>query len=157
MRRIFKRGDRVIRTEIGSLDPTREKVRLYNRHKRGRGLSSGEPELDLEGYRAFLGETCCESFEMRYWVDEQLVGVAIVDRAENSLSAVYCFFDPAYEQLSPGTFSILKQLELCEAWGLRYLYLGLYIAEAHSMRYKARFRPHERLFQDGWLEVVENE
>jgi arginine-tRNA-protein transferase len=37
-------------------------------------------------------------------------------------------------------------------WGLRYLYLGLYIAESLHMRYKARFVPHQRLLDGKWLE-----
>lgn len=153
MRRILRRGDRAIETEIGPLDATEEKVRLYNLHKQGRGLTSGEPELDLDGYRAFLGESCCETFELRYHVDGELIGVAIVDRGTNALSAVYCFFDPAHGNLSPGTFSILKQLALCKRWGLQHLYLGLYIEDAASMAYKARFTPHERRLHGVWKTI----
>ncbi|MCY0987962.1 hypothetical protein OV203_12560 [Nannocystis sp. ILAH1] len=43
-------------------------------------------------------------------------------------------YNGGLEPLSPGVFSIMKkQLELCRAWGLRYLYLGLYIRECPSM------------------------
>ena len=103
-----------------------------------------QPRLP-EGYRAFLGESCCESFELRYRLNDKLVGVAIVDRGERSLSAVYCYFDPAQARLGLGTYSILKQIALCRSWGLRHLYLGLYIGECSAMAYKSRFLPHERL------------
>lgn len=150
-RRIERRGDQVIETEVAPLEPTAEKVALYNKHKRGRGLSSGERAIDLDGYTAFLGESCCDSFELRYRVDGRLMGVAVVDRAEGSLSAVYFYFDPAYEALSPGVYSVLKQLQLCRRWGLRHLYLGLYIAACPSMAYKRRYLPHERLLDGRWV------
>ena len=40
--------------------------------------------------------------------------------------------------------------EACRAWGLRYLYLGLYVADCRHLAYKARFLPHERLIQGEW-------
>ncbi len=149
-RRIKRRGDREIQSEVGPLEPTDEKVDLYNRHKRGRGLSTGERSIDLDGYTAFLGESCCDSFEIRYRVDGRLIGVAVVDRAETSLSAVYFYFDPDYEALSPGVYSVLRQVEQCRLWGLRHLYLGLYIADCSSMAYKRGYLPHERLLDGRW-------
>lgn len=150
-RRALARGDARLRYEVGPplLDETR--VELYNRHKQLRELGDGE--IDLAGYRQFLVMTCCESFEIRYMLDDKLVGVALADRSTDALSAVYCFYDPSYEELSLGTYSILKQVELCRTWGLRYLYLGLYIGDCERMRYKARFLPHERLLDGRWVTV----
>lgn len=152
-RRVFRRGERELTCEVGRLEPTLEKVNLYNRHKFGRGLSSGEHPIDLDGYRAFLGESCCDTFELRYRLGKRLVGVAIVDRGERSLSAVYCYFDPSLPELGIGTYSILKQVALCRGWGLKWLYLGLYIGECASMAYKSRFLPHERLLGDRWVTI----
>lgn len=150
-RRVFGRGERELQVEVGPLEPTLEKVALYNRHKRGRGLTSGETPIDLVGYRAFLGESCTESFELRYRHQGRLVGVAITDRADDALSAVYCYFDPTAKHLSIGTYSILKQVDLCRRWGLRHLYLGLYIADCASMAYKGRYLPHERFLDGQWV------
>jgi arginine-tRNA-protein transferase len=149
-KRTFARGERQIESELGPLEATPEKVALYNRHKGGRQLSTGESPLGLTSYRAFLGESCCDSFEIRYRSQGRLIGVAVTDRAANSLSAVYCYFDPAYSKFSPGTYSILKQLDLCRQWGLQHLYLGLHIAECRAMTYKAGFSPHERRINGQW-------
>lgn len=149
-RRVYRRGLGRIDVEIGPPELTPEKVALYNRHKAERDLNADGHDIDEVGYRAFLVDTCCESFELRYRVDGRLIGVAVVDRAEDALSAVYFYFDPDFEPLSPGVFSIMKQLELCRTWGLRYLYLGLYIRECPSMAYKARYLPHERRIAGRW-------
>lgn len=152
-RRVYRRGLRLLDVELGPPDFSLEKMDLYNRHKAGRGLSAEGQDIDEAGYRAFLVDTCCESFELRYRLDGRLVGVAVVDRAEDALSAVYFYFDPDFEPLSPGVFSIMKQVELCREWGLRFLYLGLYIGECASMAYKARYLPHERRVGGRWLRV----
>lgn len=148
--RILKRGDRDLRVEIGPPEASEAKVALYNQHLEQRGLSSNGTRTDLQGYRHFLVESCCESFELRYYHGDRLVGVAITDRGEDSLSAVYCYYDTEYSRYSLGTYSILKQLELCRSWQMRHLYLGLYVDECEAMAYKARFFPHERLIRGSW-------
>ena len=149
-RRIFRRGEAVLQTQIGAPKGTPEKVALYNRHKVERNLLIGDGLIDPLGYEQFLVDTCTESVELSYWLDGHLLCVAISDRAADALSAVYCFYDPSYAKLSLGTYSILKQLALCRQWGLRYLYLGLYIPGCASMSYKVRFLPHERLVGGEW-------
>lgn len=149
-RRIHRRGQEIIDVEEGPPEFSKERLALYNRHKFGRGLQSTEERMDEQGYRAFLVETCCDTFELRYRVAGELIGVAVVDRAATALSAVYFYFDPDYEHLSPGVFSILTQVELCRRLGLRYLYLGFHILQCPSMAYKSRYRPHERLIDGVW-------
>ena len=149
-RRALKRGDKHFEVLIASPQSTPHKVELYNEHKRARSLLGDGECIDEAGYDAFLVESCTESFEMRYHIQEELVGVAIVDRASDALSAVYTYFDPSYSSYSPGVYSILKQIELCQRWGLRYLYLGLYIEGCSSMQYKSLYRPHQRLVNERW-------
>ena len=149
-RRVLRQTNQSVRVEIGAPRVDSTRVALYNLHKDGRGLADGQPPIDQEGYRDFLVESCCESFELRYFVGDELVGVAVTDRGADSLSAVYCHFDPAYAGLSLGTFSILQQLALCRRWSLSWLYLGLYIADCATMRYKAGYLPHERFIASRW-------
>jgi len=152
-RRTLSRNDALLRVEIGMPIADERRVALYNRHKELRGLGLGRTPIDIDGYREFLVMTSCETFELRYFQGDELVGVALVDRGGESLSAVYCYYDPRCERLSLGTYSILKQIELCRHWGLRYLYLGLYIRDSEHMRYKARFVPHQRLLEGTWVDV----
>ena len=113
-------------------------------------MSLGEGTTDGDAYRSFLGDTCCETFEMRFSIGGELCAIAIVDHTDDALSAVYFYWHPKLAPLSPGTYSILKQVQLCKRLDLRYLYLGLYIADCPPMSYKAWFRPHERLAAGRW-------
>ncbi len=150
-RRTKSRGDRLLRTEVGRPQVDAERLALYEKHKLGRDLVVGDGKaLDEKGYFGFLVDRCVDSVELRYYLDDTLVGVAVTDRGGESLSAVYCFFDPDYPRLSIGTYSILKQIELGRSWGCRYVYLGLYISDNDHMSYKSRFLPHERLVGGDW-------
>jgi arginine-tRNA-protein transferase len=149
-RRVFRRGQREIRTELGKVESDEHRAALYNRHKLLRGLSHDGGPISAAGYAAVLADSCCDSFELRYHVGGELVGVAIVDRGERALSAVYCYYDPTFSGLSLGVYSILYQLELCRRWGLSHLYLGLTIEGCKAMAYKRRYLPHERLIGGQW-------
>lgn len=151
-RRVLQRGDRVFRTELGAPEVDDARLALYEKHKTLRGLAS-EPGrvLDRRGYEAFLVERCVPAFELRCFDGERLAAVTVIDRGEEALSAVYCLWDPDYAALGLGTYAILKQLELGARLGVRWLYLGLYIADNPHMSYKARFLPHERRIDGAWV------
>jgi arginyl-tRNA--protein-N-Asp/Glu arginylyltransferase len=150
-RRMQRRGDAMLTVKIGQPVVDDSRVRLFNLHRDGRGLAADDWPLDEHSYAEFLTDTCCDTLELSHWHDDRLVAVAIADAGRESLSAVYCFFDPAFKPLSLGTYSILRQLEFCRATQRRYLYLGFFIAESPHMSYKVRFRPHERLIDRQWI------
>lgn len=149
-RRILRRGDAEIQVEIGRPSVSAEKVSLYNRHKAERGLQIGNDVIDTEEYEQFLVESCANTIELRYRHAGRLIGVAVADRAADALSAVYCYYDPDFARFSPGSYSILKQIELCRRMGFAHLYLGLYVGGCQPMEYKTGFLPHERLIDGGW-------
>lgn len=149
-RRVWRRGNSVFRSIISPLVSDPQRVRLYNAHRRGRGLERERP-VDVETYAWGLGRSCFEAFEIDYFVDDRLTGVAICDRGKQSMSAVYTFYDPLFLKFSPGTYSILRQIEYCRENQIRYLYLGFYIAKSPHMSYKSNFSPHERLCEGEWI------
>jgi arginine-tRNA-protein transferase len=153
-RRILRKGDRLLSCRVGEPIADGERVALFNRHRRLRQLEHGDDPVDVEAYAHFLVESCCNTWEISYQLEGRIVCVAITDVGAASLSAVYCFFDPALAHLSLGTYSILKQAELCRQTGRRHLYLGYYVAQSPHMSYKARFHPHERLIGGRWREFL---
>jgi leucyl-tRNA---protein transferase len=149
-RRMQRKGDQLLTVRTGVPIVDRNRVRLFNLHRDGRGLASDDTAIDEDSYAGFLTQTCCDTLELSYWHEDRLVAVAIADAGRESLSAVYCYYDPDFRALSLGTYSVLRHVELCRATKRRYLYLGFFIAESPHMSYKARFRPHERLVEGEW-------
>ncbi len=149
-KRILVRGDRELRCEIGPLQVDDARLDLFNKHRVQRGLSRDRERVSWEDYHWGFVRSCFESFEMAYYLGDDLVGIAINDLGTESLSAVYTFYDPDLKGQSLGTYSVLKQVDFCRAVGHRYLYLGFYIADCQAMVYKDRFRPQERLIDQRW-------
>lgn len=149
-RRVLNKAEAELRVEVGEPMIDRERVDLYNKHKVGRGLGEPGSEIDLRSLKEFIGITCCDSREFRYYRGDDLVGVAIADVGRQAMSAVYCYFDSELSDLAIGNFSVLKQIEACRAWGIKYLYLGFYVAGNAHMKYKANYLPHERRIDGVW-------
>ncbi|KAL9921310.1 arginyltransferase 1 isoform 2-T2 [Glossina fuscipes fuscipes] len=86
------------------------------------------------------------SFHQQYWLDDQLIAVAVLDILPYCVSSVYFFYDPDYSFLSLGTYSSLREIELVQQLAssvssLRYYYMGFYIHSCPKMRYKGKLCP----------------
>ncbi len=101
-------------------------------------------------YTGFFITSITRCFEIRYRLDDRLVGVSIVDGSPRWLNAVYFFFDPAFSRRSPGIYNILYLINFCRAQKIDYLYLGYLIEGVGAMEYKKHFSPHELLVDGAW-------
>jgi arginyl-tRNA--protein-N-Asp/Glu arginylyltransferase len=108
---------------------------------------------DRQKYTQFLIARRLDTafYEMR--VAQRLLGVAVVDRLNDGLSAIYTFYDPTESARSLGAFAILWEVEEARRLGLTWLYLGYWIAESRKMSYKANFRPLEAYRNGHWAEL----
>lgn len=149
-RRAKKLGDRNLRTEFALPSVDARRLEIFNEHRLQRQLSQDLETVDESDYQSFLINSYTDVGELSLWLDDQLVAVSITDVGETSLSAVYCYFDPEYAWLSPGTYAILQQIELAQARGFRWLYLGLLVAANSHLKYKANYRPHQRRIAGSW-------
>lgn len=86
---------------------------------------------------------------LEQYIDEQLVGVMVLDHLPQGLSAVYSFYQPNHP-LALGILAILAGTELCRQLQLPYFYLGYLVSDSDKMRYKSQFRPQQRLILDEW-------
>jgi arginine-tRNA-protein transferase len=107
-----------------------------------------------QSYLSFLTADWCSTEFLTFRLAERLVAVAVTDRAEDGLSAVYTFFEPELATRSLGTSAILHQIELARTLGLPYLYLGYWIRDSRKMAYKASFRPIELWRNGHWQRLA---
>jgi len=105
---------------------------------------------NYEQYQSFLQSNITKQLFIELYDMDKLVAVAVTDNLNSALSAVYTFYDPQYKTRGIGVFGILKQIELAQQMGKKYLYLGYQIDECQKMNYKNRFHKHERLVNNSW-------
>ncbi|MGP1450339.1 MAG: arginyltransferase [Wolinella sp.] len=123
-------------------------LELYDRYHRVMSEKKGweYTRISAESYFDMFVDGAEEfGYEFAYYIDGQLVCVALVDILGSSISAVYCFYDHTFSDYSLGIYSILKQFELAKSMGIGYFYPGYWIRGHHSMGYKERFAPYEIL------------
>lgn len=104
-------------------------------------------------YSGFFITSITRCFELRYRVEDKLLGVAVVDGSEQWLNAVYFYFDPDQARRSPGTLNILHLVNFCRRHRINPLYLGYWIESVQAMQYKSAFRPHDIFVDDHWQRV----
>ena len=128
-----------------------ERLELYQRWHDSQGDKREWEKNPMTGERYFhefaFPHECVREFA--YYDDEgevaTLVAIAIVDETPNALSAVYTYFNPDYAGLSPGTGSILRQIDVARQLNKEWLYLGYRVLGCPSSVYKQKFYPHEIL------------
>ena len=132
---------------VGRPSPTDEKHGLYRRYLAAR--HDGQMSGSREEFNDFLHDAAAFSEEVVFRLDGRLLGCGIFDATPQALSAVYFYFDPDLGSRSPGVLNILWLVEECRRRGLPWLYLGYHVPGSPSMEYKAGFRPHQLLGDDG--------
>ena len=126
---------------------TDEKLDLYNRYNT---VWHGGATLTLADLQESLYESCVETIEFTYRSAQgELLAVGLCDVAPESLSSVYFYFAPGAAARSLGTYGALRELDFAAQHSIPYYYLGYWIADCDSMRYKSNFGPHELLGLDG--------
>jgi arginyl-tRNA--protein-N-Asp/Glu arginylyltransferase len=86
---------------------------------------------------------------MHLYENEQLIAIAVTDVVSSGLSALYTFFEPTHPY-SLGSLCILAQLAKTKQLDLPWLYLGFQIDACQTMKYKTKFKPHERFIKGKW-------
>ena len=153
-RRIWTRNQD-LRTQ--TLDTTfkDEHFELFARYVQTRHAGGGMDPATPDNYWSFIASHWCPTQLCEFRLGDRLLMVAVVDRLDNGLSAVYTFFDPHQDNRGLGTFAILWQIAEAQRLQLGWVYLGYWVARCDKMAYKSRFKPHEIFVPErwGWTEV----
>ncbi len=132
----------------------REHYALYERYVSSRHAGGSMENPDPDSYVEFLTANWAETVFYEFRVGTQLLAVAVVDHLEDSLSAVYTFFDPALSHRSLGRLAILKEIEIARALQAKWLYLGYWISACRKMSYKSEYQPLEHFIAGEWRREI---
>lgn len=149
LRRNLKRN-RDVRLEVLPFSVDAPTFDLYRRYVGHRHPGGGMDRGDLFDFAGFTRCDWSPTLAFRFMLDDRLVAVAVTDRVDDGVSAVYTFYDPQLGERGLGTHAILRQVGWARAHGLRYVYLGFWIEGHPKMDYKARFPATEILAHGRW-------
>lgn len=140
--------------------PTFELYKKYqiNIHK-------DKPEkVKEDGYKRFLVDSplyyvkngspyAYGSYHQKYYLDDKLIAVGVIDILPRCVSSVYFMYDTDYSSLSLGVFSAMQEINFSIRLhkyleNLKYYYLGFYIHSCPKMTYKAQYSPSDLLDPD---------
>lgn len=119
-----------------------ERYHAARRHERGWKARETTPH---DYFLSFVDGAHDFGAELQMRLHDKLVAVALLDILPGGISAIYCYYDPEHKERSLGTMAILTELQIAKHRGIPQLFLGYWVEPNASMRYKARFGPHEIL------------
>ncbi|MGB0629461.1 MAG: arginyl-transferase family protein, partial [Alphaproteobacteria bacterium] len=106
-RRVVRTNSDLTADDIEAI-ATVEQYRLFSSYQRKRHEGGDMSGMDFGDYRAMIEDTPVSSRTVEFRdVEGRLVAVMLMDRMEDSLSAVYSFFDGSDARRSLGTYMIL--------------------------------------------------
>lgn len=148
-RRCWQRNQDLTVKQVDSID-TMEYYDLYERYITERH-SDGDmyPPSKLQ-FDAFLTSEWGATRYFEFRERNQLLAVAVSDKMDTGLSAVYTYFNPDESRRSLGVFGILFQINKARELGLQHLYLGYWIKKCAKMSYKTQYRPLELMIDREW-------
>jgi len=128
---------------------TEEHFALFKRYLAVRHGESDMAEMGWQDYRAMVEDTPVDTALVE-WRDPEgvLKAVCLIDLGDDSISAVYSYFEPSEPRRSLGKFVVLELIRRARELGLDHVYLGYWIEGSDTMDYKRRF-PGLEAFRDG--------
>ncbi|MBL3519043.1 arginyltransferase [Arcobacter lanthieri] len=127
---------------------TMEHLNLYDKYHKFMNDKKNWPyyPITVDDYaKSYVEGSSDYAREFLYMKEDKLIGVALVDILPKSISAIYCYYDHEYSDLSIGKFSILAQIKIAKELNIPYIYLGYWIKDHYSMGYKQAYQPFEVL------------
>ncbi len=155
-RRVWNRLEEEIEVRVMAAEFEPEHFALFRRYLESRHADGDMADSDETDYLKFLRASWSNTAFIAFRYRNKLLAVAVTDQLPHALSAVYTFFDPDQEALSPGVFAILWQIQEARRLKLEHLYLGYWIPNCRKMAYKIRYQPAEIFVEGKWKPLSQN-
>lgn len=149
-KRCLKRNKDIVMTVVEDISSD-EHYELYERYITLRHADGDMFPPSRKQYDDFLAPVWGVTQYLEFRLEGKLLGVAVTDKLDLGLSAIYTYFEPEETTRSLGVFGVLREIELAKEMQLPYLYLGFWIKDCQKMSYKINYKPLQMLLNGKWL------
>ncbi|MBU1626413.1 arginyltransferase [bacterium] len=143
-RRIIKKNAH-IRTVLRRPSASQAHIELFEKYHDYMHVKRGwdrQPINIKNYYMSFVNGFNEYGYEVLYFDSDRLIAVDLIDILPNGISSIYFYYDPEYTYLSPGKYSMLRQIKYAQANHLDWIYMGYYVKECQSLAYKGDYKPY---------------
>jgi len=132
---------------------TDEYFNLYQNYIRLRHSDGDMYPPEEDQFVSFLVKGRSEAIFFEFRFKQKLLAIAVADRLENGLSAIYTFFDAEEKTRSLGSYAILWLIQNTADINLPHLYMGYWIEACQKMSYKSDYKPLELFLENQWIPI----
>lgn len=127
---------------------------MYLRYQGQRHSEGSMADSSRNEYLHFLKSTWCDTSFVEFKINGELAAIAVVDRLDNALSAVYTFFEPKFSNKGLGVYAVLWQIEWAKHLNKEFVYLGYWIKQCKKMSYKSNYQRLQVYKNKQWMPFV---
>lgn len=155
LRRVAK-ANTDLKSEVRPPVVTDEQYQLLANYLNTRHADGTMADMSAEEFKDMVETSPVQTVlvEYRRAIDGKLMATALTDELSDGLSMIYSFYETSEAARSLGTYLIFDHIERARRANQPYVYLGYWVKGSPKMSYKGRFRPLERLGQNGWYEIT---
>ena len=140
---------------ITHMDINEQKREMFRQHKQR--FKYNVP-TSLFNFVSYDPKVPCPTYECDlYTAEKELYAVSFIDITPQALSSIYAMFKPNYAHLSPGTHTLLAEIEYAKLQGKCFVYTGYAHRESSHYDYKKAYPGTEYYDWDGdkWIDLAE--
>lgn len=153
-KRVLKKNEDVIMRQFKPA-ASDEYFLLYKKYIDARHADGDMFPAEPDQYDSFLVDGRPEAIFFEFRIQGKLLAVAVADKLNDGLSAIYTFFDPDMEDRSPGVLAVLRLIEETKRLSLAHLYLGYWIKQSQKMNYKMDYKPLQLYVNNQWIPLLD--
>lgn len=126
-----------VRAQIAEMHIDDQKRTMFSQHKQR--FKYNLP-TSLFNFVSYDPQIPCPTYECQlYTPEKELYAVSFIDITPSALSSIYAMFKPNYAHLSPGTHTLLAEIDYAKSQGKAFVYTGYAHRKSSHYDYKKTY------------------
>ena len=136
LRKIDRKNKQMFTHQIEAFEHSTELEELYYNYTK---TFKGKLPQSLHDYMSgSLDTNVYDTKIVKIYHDEKLIAASIIDIGQETLASIFGMYDPKYQKYSLGIYTMMLEIEYCQAADMPYYYMGYFVPGNPRFDYKLR-------------------